>query len=156
MLLLQTFLLLLFSITLVKSLDIKGIITATADLPSPALLPPSTLLLLSAPGRQYQTHPSPKGEFIIRNVTSGPSYLLEIECLTHLFPSLRIDTAGDEVEVYQTFRGNEWSHKGPKLEYPIYIAPSSKANYYAVRLISLLVDFSLRVASDLMPFSRIL
>jgi len=116
----------------VQGMDIKGTISAQDNLPSPALLPPSTLLLLTAPGIQYQTHPSPKGEFTFRNVTAGPSYLFEIECITHSFPSLRIDTTGERVEVHHTFRGNEWGHIGPRLEYPLQITPSTKADYYVV------------------------
>lgn len=116
----------------VQGMDIKGAILAHDNLPSPALLPPSTLLLLTAPGIQYQTHPSPKGEFTFRNVTAGPSYLFEIECITHSFPSLRIDTKGEQVEVYQTFRGNEWGHIGPRHEYPLQVSPSTKADYYVV------------------------
>ena len=82
---------------------------------------------------EYKTHPTPSGSFKFRNVTAGPSYILQIECLTHAFPPLRIDTQNeDDVEVFQTFKGNAWSHRGAKLAYPIQIAPSAQADYYIV------------------------
>jgi hypothetical protein len=129
--------LVLFTLTLVRGLDVEGAISAHAFLPSPALLPPSTQLFLSAPGTLYHTHPAPNGAFIFRNVTAGPSYLFKIESITHSFPSLRIDTAGNSIEVYQTFKGNDWSHKGAQLEYPLHISPLAKADYYVVSLFPL-------------------
>ena len=127
------FLLLLSLITFAQGLEITGSIPASnPHLASPAFLPPSTSLILSAHNRQYKTHPSPSGSFTFRNVTAGPSYLLQVECLTHTFPSLRIDTQNEDVEVYQTFKANEWNHRGAKLAYPIQLAPSSTADYYIV------------------------
>lgn len=126
-------LLLLAFVAFTQGLEITGSIPASnPHLANPAFLPPSTTLILSAHNRQYKTHPSSSGKFTFRNVTAGPSYLLQVECLTHSFPSLRIDTQNEDVEVYQTFKGNEWSHRGAKLAYPIQLAPSSTADYYIV------------------------
>ena len=119
-------------LTFVRGVDISGSILSNAHLPSPAFLPPSTSIVLSSTNLEYRTHPAPNGEFIFRNVTAGPSYILQIECLTHDFLPLRIDTQNEDVEVYQTFRGNQWSHRGAKFAYPIEIAPSGKADYYVV------------------------
>jgi Protein of unknown function (DUF2012) len=120
-------------ITFTQGLEITGSIPASnPHLANPAFLPPSTTLILSAHNRQYKTHPSTSGTFAFRNVTAGLSYLLQVECLTHSFPSLRIDTQNEDVEVYQTFKANEWSHRGAKLAYPILLAPSSTADYYIV------------------------
>ena len=130
------FLVLLFSLlpSITQGLDITGTISPNTHLLSTSSLPPSTLLILSSSHLEYKTHPTPNGSFKFRNVTAGPSYILEIECLTHTFPPLRIDTHNDDdMEVYQTFRGNAWSHRGAKLSYPIQIAPSAQADYYIVR-----------------------
>jgi Protein of unknown function (DUF2012) len=113
-------------------IDIRGSISSSEHLPALAVLAPSTLILLSAPGIQYKTHPSPSGTFTYRNVTAGPSYLFEIDSITHIFPPLRIDTTNGQVEVYQTFKGNEWSCRGARLSYPIEITSTAKADYYIV------------------------
>lgn len=118
---------------LCQCLDITGWIQTNNYLPSPSVLPASTLFILAAPGLEYTTHPTSTGKFIFRNVTAGPSYLLRVECITHTFPPLRVDTEEDAVEIYQTFQGNEWDHRGAKLTYPISIAPTSKPEYYMVR-----------------------
>ena len=118
--------------SLAYGLDITGYIVSNVHLSSPAVLSPSTLLILSSTNLEYKTHPSPSGSFTFRNVSSGPSYLLEIECLTHTFAPLRIDTHNDEVEVYQTFRGNAWSHRGAQLATPIQVQATGKADYYVV------------------------
>jgi Protein of unknown function (DUF2012) len=121
---------------LVAALDITGSLIANSHLPSPALLPASTLLILSSASLDYRTHSAPDGHFAFRNVTAGPSYLLRIECITHTFPPLRIDTQNEVLEVYQTFPANEWNHKGAKLAYPIELGPSSRADYYVVSIYS--------------------
>src|SRR5947207_10669509 len=92
-------------VVLVLGIDITGSISSSSALVSPSILPPTTLLSLTAPGLEYKTHPSASGSFTFRNVTAGPSYLFHVDCLTHTFPSLRVDTADDNVGVYQTFRG---------------------------------------------------
>jgi Protein of unknown function (DUF2012) len=129
---LQVVFLLFSCLAFSQGLDIKGSITPNAYLLSPALLPPSTLVILSAPNHEYSTHPSPGGAFSFYNVTAESSYLLQIECLTHKFPPLRIDVEDESVEVYQTFQENEWSHRGARLAYPIQIAATAQADYYMV------------------------
>lgn len=125
---------LLFSLfsTCTLGLDITGSITSNSHLLSLASLPPSTLVVLSSPNLEYKTHPTPRGLFKFRNVTAGPTYILQIECLTHSFPPLRVETQSEDIEVYQTFRGNAWSHRGAKLAYPIQITALAKADYYVV------------------------
>jgi len=133
---------LLFSIFLAfaQAIEITGVIQPNAHLPSAALLPVSTLLTLSAPGVEYAVHPSSSGKFTFYNVTAGPSYLLKVDCLTHAFQPLRIDTRFEEIEVYQTFKDNEWEHRGAKFVYPIEISPSTKAEYYVVLPLVLLTN----------------
>lgn len=118
---------------LINALDIKGTIIPNVHLPSVAVLPPSTLLILTSANLIYKTHPSSSGSFTFHNVTVGPSYLLQVESVSHSFPRLRIDTQGEEeVEVYRTFQANSWSHRGAKLFYPIQLSASSQADYYIV------------------------
>jgi len=119
-------------VSLAWGLDIRGSIVPNVHLSSPAVLPPSTLLILSSTNLEYKAHPSPSGSFTFRNVSSGPSYLLEVECLTHSFSPLRLDTHNEEVEVYQTFRGNAWAHRGVQLATPVQVQAIGKADYYVV------------------------
>jgi hypothetical protein len=119
-------------LTFVLGFDITGSIASNGHLSNPAILPPSTLLVLSSTNLEYKTHPSPSGSFTFRNITAGPSYLLEVECLTHTFSPLRIDTQNGEVEVYPTFRGNAWSHRGAKLATPVKVHATGIADYYVV------------------------
>jgi len=118
---------------LINALDIKGSIVPNVHLPSTAALPPSTLLILTSADLLYKTHPSSSGSFTFHNVTVGPSYLLQVESLTHSFPRLRIETQGAEVKVYQTVQGNSWSTRGIQLFYPIQLSASSRADYYLPR-----------------------
>ena len=137
-------------------LDISGaIIPSHPHLPSAALLPSSTLLILSAPNLKYETHASSSGSFSFHNITVGPSYLLHVECLTHSFEPLRVDTQNGNIEVYQTFKGNTWSHRGAKLVYPIQLAPAAKVEYYMVCPFSSISNGSLDPVFKSMPFSRV-
>jgi Protein of unknown function (DUF2012) len=123
------------------ALDIRGTIASNSHLLSPALLPPSTLLILSSPNLEYRTHPSPNGKFAFHNVSTegNPSYLLQVECITHKFPQMRIDIGDNDVDgVYQSFRMNKWNHKANTLPYPIEIAVTGTADFYAVRLLKFL------------------
>ncbi|TVY38574.1 ER membrane protein complex subunit-like protein, partial [Lachnellula occidentalis] len=52
---------------------------------------------------------------------SAGSYLLEVHCHSHAFAPLRVDVSGtstagssggEKVQVWGTFRGNEWGNKG--------------------------------------------
>ena len=131
MLQLLCFLLFLLA-ALANALDLKGTIIPNTYLASAAALPPGTLLLLTSENLFYKTHPSPTGAFTFHNVTVGPSYLLQVECLSHSFPRLRVDTGGEEVEVYETSQSHSWSHRGAKLSYPIQLFASSQADYYIV------------------------
>jgi hypothetical protein len=143
-------------VALTRALDITGsIASVNPHLPSPAYLPPSTLLVLSAPNVEYKTHPSSSGSFTFRNVTAGLSYILHVECITHAFPPLRIDTQVGDVELYQTFKGNEWSHRGAKMSYPIQLVSSGKADYYVVCLLANDANDSNGRDSVLTQYSRI-
>jgi len=83
-------------------------------------LPPSTHatltthnLTLSAPLRRTNT-------LVFANIPPG-SYLGEVYCRDWAFWPLRVDVddgseeEGGKMEVWQTFRGNEWENKGERL-----------------------------------------
>jgi len=80
-------------------------------------LPPSTHatlrthnLTLSAPLRRTNT-------LVFSNIPAG-SYLGEILCRDWNFWPLRVDVDGSEegkIEIWQTFRGNEWENKGERM-----------------------------------------
>lgn len=86
-------------------------------LPNPATLPPSTTASLTTLSSLHRAPLRVDNTFDFRNVTSG-SYLLDVHCHTHAFAPLRVDVHEgevNEVEVWGTFRGNEWANKGEAL-----------------------------------------
>jgi hypothetical protein len=90
------------------------------QLPNPATLPASTHAVLLGPlGVRYDALLRRDNTFHFPNVDEA-SYLLTIHSRDHLFPPLRIDVGKGEgdpsqqtISAWQTFRGNEWSNKGP-------------------------------------------
>ncbi|KAK6339461.1 hypothetical protein TWF718_008874 [Orbilia javanica] len=131
---LTSFLLLAFPV-LINAVNIVGSIKPNNILPSLNLIPPSTTLSLSganlADSRTSRVYTS--GTFRFQDVKPG-SYLLEVNCKTHLFPSLRVDVSSDGlVEVYGTFRGNEWDNKGERKPHPIDISAVKGSDFYIVR-----------------------
>ncbi|KAI6249300.1 hypothetical protein HI914_02399 [Erysiphe necator] len=87
---------------------------------SASKLPPSTHATLTTLSQIYSAPLQEKGNFNFPNVTTG-SYLFEINCHAFFFAPLRVDVkeAKDDlhgqqevVEVWGTFRGNEWDNKG--------------------------------------------
>ncbi|CAG8951462.1 hypothetical protein HYFRA_00007378 [Hymenoscyphus fraxineus] len=86
----------------------------------PIALPASTHATLTTLSHTLTAPLRTDNTFDFRNVSSG-SYLLDIHCRTHLFSPQRVDVhdakVGEvEVEVWGTFRGNEWGNKGPVVE----------------------------------------
>lgn len=69
--------------------------------------------------------------FAFVNVTEG-SYQLSVNSINHVFPVLRVDVAENEVLVYLSHRGNDWSVTGPRQPYPIELKPLGMAVYYQV------------------------
>ena len=137
MLRLDGLLLLTCLVLFARGLDVKGSIKSNTHLLSPALLPLSSLIILSSPNYEYRTHPSPNGKFSFYNISTigNPSYLLQVECISHKFPQLRVDIEEQEIAgVYYSSRKNKWSHKGSTLSYPIELAATGKAEFYVVCL----------------------
>lgn len=106
-------------------------IPPSPQLPNPAVLPSSTHATLTTLSNQYTAALRFDNTFDFKNVSSG-SYLLDVHCHSHGFAPLRVDvvekavekavkvTEGTEdvkeVQVWGTFRGNEWNNKGEIVE----------------------------------------
>ncbi|KAM0713904.1 hypothetical protein Q7P37_010866 [Cladosporium fusiforme] len=114
-------------------------------LPNPAALPPSThAVLIGAPGIKHSAPLRRDNTFVFESLPES-SYLLAIHSRDHFFLPYRVDighTQGDAaqeiVHVWQTFRGNEWSNKGPHLgsaegELSIEVRPAAQKDFYQAR-----------------------
>jgi hypothetical protein len=109
---------------LVYAAHLRLAIAPNNHLSNPSILLPSTTASLTTLSRTYTTPLRVDNTFDFRNVSKG-SYLLDVHCHTHVFAPLRVDVGqtvgeeeglGEKVEVWGTFRGNEWSNKGPVVE----------------------------------------
>ncbi|EPS38956.1 hypothetical protein H072_7276 [Dactylellina haptotyla CBS 200.50] len=137
---LQLLLLRLASLVLVlpfltSAATVAGSIKPNVILPSLAILPPSTTVTLSGDLLEDSrtSHIFANGAFRFQDVNPG-SYLLEVNCRTHIFPSMRVDVSPDGlVEIYQTFRGNEWTNKGERKPHPIDFYPTKASEFYIAR-----------------------
>jgi hypothetical protein len=114
-------------------------------LPNPATLPASThATLIGAPGVKFSAPLRRDNTFVFESLPES-SYLLAIHARDHFFPPYRVDvghTEGETVQeivhVWQTFRGNEWSNKGPYLgsaqgELKVDIRPAAQKEFYQSR-----------------------
>lgn len=113
-------------------------------LPNPSTLPSSThAILLGPPGVRYDA-PIRRDNTLVFDDIPDASYLLTLHARDHFFPPLRVDVtkAADEaaqtISAWQTFRGNEWSNKGPsygtgKGDLTIAVNPISQKDFYMVR-----------------------
>ncbi|KAI9814043.1 MAG: hypothetical protein M1827_003507 [Pycnora praestabilis] len=108
-------------------------IPSTSLLPSPNTLPPSTCATLTTLGQRYTAPLQRDARFVFRNVSAG-SYLLDVHCRDWAFAPLRVDVGeGEKVEVWQTFRGNEWENKGEKRGVPVELRVVGGREYYEKR-----------------------
>ena len=109
------------------AVHLRLIIPSSTALPNPNVLPPSTSATLTTLSQVLNSPLRADNVFDFRNVSSG-SYLLDIHCHTNSFAPLRVDVHEglklengqardvEEIEVFGTFRGNEWSNKGPVVD----------------------------------------
>lgn len=89
-------------------------------LPNPNTLPPSThAVLLGPPGVRYDAPIRRDNTFQFPDLPEA-SYLLTVHSRDYFFAPLRVDVQQpaqaeelQTIEAWQTFRGNEWSNKGP-------------------------------------------
>ncbi|KAJ6256611.1 hypothetical protein Dda_8476 [Drechslerella dactyloides] len=120
---------------LISAVTVTGGIKPNNQLPSVSLLPPSTTVTLAGDRLEdsRSSHVFANGAFRFQDVKPG-TYLLEVHCRTHLFPSFRVDVSPEGlVEVFGTFRGNEWNNKGERRPHPIDISPGKASEFYQVR-----------------------
>lgn len=88
----------------------------TAALPSPLALPPLTSATLTKASSPPLSAPiSRSATFVFQDVAPG-SYLAEIWARDYSFVPMRVDVDEEgRIDVWQTFRGNDWDNKGEKL-----------------------------------------
>lgn len=96
---------------LASALHVRFQVPASPQIPNPATLPPSTTATLTTLGSLYTAPLSASNTFDFRGLSPG-SYLLDVHCPTHVFLPMRVDVSSEDVEVWGTFRGNEWDNKG--------------------------------------------
>ncbi|KAK7204789.1 hypothetical protein BZA70DRAFT_184683 [Myxozyma melibiosi] len=88
--------------------------------------------LQSAPVSASSSDAEQLSGFAFVNVSEG-SYQLRVNCIEHIFPVLRVDVGENEVEVFLTHPGNDWTVTGARQPYPVELKPVGKAVYYQVR-----------------------
>ncbi|KAK9479454.1 hypothetical protein V1514DRAFT_327959 [Lipomyces japonicus] len=99
----------------------------------PITFKPSTSIHLQSSAVSHATLlKSDKTSFTFLNVSEG-SYLLSVNSIEQVFPNLRVDVKPGAVEVFITYRGNEWDVKGARQPYPIELKPIHPAVYYQFR-----------------------
>ncbi|GAB7351328.1 hypothetical protein MBLNU459_g1737t2 [Dothideomycetes sp. NU459] len=118
-------------------------------LANPAALPPTThATLLGAGGVHLDARLTRANTLVFKAVAPG-SYLLDIHTRDLTFPPFRVDVTaagaaaeagGERVEIWQTFRGNEWENKGAKFgeaaaggELVVTLTPSGRKEYFQKR-----------------------
>lgn len=114
-------------------------------LPNPATLPASThAVLIGAPGVKFSAPLRRDNTFVFESIPES-SYLLTIHSRDHFFAPYRVDVGHTEgeaaqeiIHVWQTFRGNEWSNKGPYLgsaqgELKVDVRPAALKDFYQAR-----------------------
>ncbi|MCJ1336459.1 hypothetical protein MMC09_001735 [Bachmanniomyces sp. S44760] len=96
-------------------------ITIPPHLPA---LPSLTHSTLTTAGLSFSAPLSRSNTFTFGNLSAGNSYLAEVWTRDFVFQGLRVDVTGkgkeketgkEKVEVWTTFRGNEWDNKGELL-----------------------------------------
>lgn len=140
---------LLYYSTIAFAAQLIVTIPASALLANPATLPSSThATLLGAPGTRHDARLTRSNTLEFKSLAPG-SYLLNIYTRDYFFPPFRVDVsvaqagaddnvAEELVQVWQTFRGNEWSNKGSRLGegkrvLNVALQPSSKKDFYQQR-----------------------
>ncbi|KAI0998811.1 hypothetical protein K3495_g9383 [Podosphaera aphanis] len=131
----------------VSAVELRPFILPSPVLFNAATLPASTHATLTTLSQTYTAPLRLAGDFYFSNVTTG-SYLMEIYCHTHFFPPRRVDVHEGErpdVQVWGTFRGNEWDNKGEAIEmvskvegnkknFSFAVSPLAKKEYFNERL----------------------
>ncbi|QIX02165.1 hypothetical protein AMS68_007682 [Peltaster fructicola] len=128
--------------TLALAAKLNVQIAAGNALSNTASLPASAHAVLLGPtGLRHDTPLRRDSSFTFDDITPA-SYLLTIYAHELIFPPLRVDVvqqAGqEEISAWQTFRGNEWSNKGPHFgtandQLSIQVRPAGQKEFYQPR-----------------------
>ncbi|KAK9365590.1 hypothetical protein V1509DRAFT_632793 [Lipomyces kononenkoae] len=117
----------------VSAYSLRGFLDSTVSNGPPLTFSPDTEIILRSAEAKYNTYVRADGQsFVFLNVSEG-AYALSIKSAEHIFPTLRVDVAETDVEVFVSHPGNEWSFKGPRQPYPIELRPFGPAVYYQYR-----------------------
>ncbi|KAK9358268.1 hypothetical protein V1504DRAFT_300692 [Lipomyces starkeyi] len=117
----------------VSAYSLRGFLDSTVANGLHLTYSPTTEVILRSADAKYKAYIRADGmSFVFLNVTAG-SYALSVNSVEHVFPTLRVDVAESDVEVFLTHRGNEWDFKGPRQPYPIELKPFSPVVYYQYR-----------------------
>lgn len=118
---LQTLILFLLCLTSAHAARLSVLIQPSPQLLNPSSLSPSThAVLLGPPGTRYDVPLRRDNTFVFPELAEA-SYLLTVHSREYTFPPLRVDITKEEggeqqtINAWQTFRGNEWSNKGPHI-----------------------------------------
>ncbi|MCJ1480333.1 hypothetical protein MMC06_000488 [Schaereria dolodes] len=101
--------------TLLLAASLQLTIPPSNILPNPSTLPPSTHATLTTSGLVLSAPIQRSNSFSFNNIRPG-SYLCDVYSRDYVFAPLRVDVSEqDAVEIWQTFRGNEWDNKGERI-----------------------------------------
>ncbi|KXJ96971.1 hypothetical protein Micbo1qcDRAFT_155707 [Microdochium bolleyi] len=133
-------------------------IPASQHLQNPSSLPPSTHATLTTLGRAVLSAPlNAANQFVFDNVTAG-SYLADIHCPLFGFAPLRVDVGPFEdalkVQVWETYRGNDWENKGEEIPARKVGAGSLRGGVYEARLVGRKVYFQERASFSIMSILK--
>jgi len=136
---LRTLIPLLFSVATTAAAGLSVLIPSSPQLLNPSGLPASThAVLLGPPGVRYDVPLRRDNTFVFTDLAEA-SYLLTIHTLHYTFPPLRVDVSkSDHIEAWPTYRGNEWSNKGPSVgaaegELQLQVKPLGQKEFYSQR-----------------------
>lgn len=141
---LRSAIIILALVVIASAAQLKVSIPPSQLLPNPSTLPSSShAILLGPPGIRYDAPIRRDNTFIFADLPDE-SYLLTLHARDYFFPPLRVDIVKNEgeasqnISAWQTFRGNEWSNKGPsfgtgKDELTITVRPAAEKQFYQVR-----------------------
>lgn len=138
-------LLLLAVASLASAAKLTVSIAPSQLLENPNELPASShAVLLGPPGIRYDAPLRRDNTFMFPDLEAA-SYLLTLHSRDYFFPPLRVDvtanpgeSSGHNISAWQTFRGNEWSNKGPHFgtaqdELKINLVPAGRKDFYQQR-----------------------
>ena len=120
-------------------------------IPAPSTLPSTSYATLTTSNGTLTAPLRRNNSFLFRNLAPG-SYLCDVYTRDYTIAPLRVDVdGGEKIEVWQTFRGNEWDNRGERLgggvgEVVVDVRVVGRKEYYEVKGGCELSSFCLTVA----------